>query len=122
MKRIVAAGLKAAEGYDYETKKTKKMYNADGTQVEMVEEQTITNHQPANASLAQFMLCNMSNQLKLDEDEAFKAKQKVEVESKSLTVNISAELVGDQIDRLAGKLLGGNKKQIEANFVEQETE
>lgn len=122
LKRLAASGMREATGYDWMSKKTKTTYNADGT-VDKIEKQDIPMHQAGNASLAMFMMCNISNQLGLGNEDAFKSKQKVEIENKNLNVNISAELIGDQIDRLAGKLLsGGNTKQIEADVIEQETE
>lgn len=117
LKRVVANSLKEAAGYDYKTTKTKTTYSADGN-VEKVEKQTIDNHQAGNASLAMFLMCNLSNQLKLGGEDSFKSKQKVEVENKNLNLNISAELIGDQIDKLAGKFLSGSAKQIEAEVVE----
>ena len=125
LKRLVASGMKEATGYDWMSTKTKTSYavNPDGTKrISDVEVQEIPMHQAGNATLATFMMCNLSNQLKLADEEAFKSKQKVEVENKNLSINITAELVGEQIDRLAGKLLSGNTKQIEADIVEQETE
>lgn len=121
LKRLVASGLKEATGYDWVATKTKTTYNANGS-VDKTEVQDIPMHQAGNASLAMFMMCNISNQLKLDDEDAFKSKQKVEIENKNLSINISAELVGEQIDRLAGKLLSGeNVKQIETEVIEQET-
>lgn len=120
LKRIVASSLREATGYDYQTKKTKTTYNADGT-VDKIEVQDIPMHQAGNANLAIFMMCNLSNQLKLGDDDSFKSKQKVEVENKNLNLNISAELIGDQIDRLAGKFLsGGSIKQVEAGIIDNE--
>lgn len=121
LKRIVASGLREATGYDWIATKTKTIYGADKTTVEKIEVQEIPMHQAGNATLATFMMCNISNQLKLGDEDAFKSRQKVEVENKNLSINISAELVGEQIDRLAGKLLSGDVKQIDANIVEQET-
>jgi hypothetical protein len=122
LKRIVASGLKEATGYDWMSTKTKTEYDAVGNVVK-VEKQDIPMHQAGNASLAMFMMTNISNQLKLGDEDAFKSRRKVEVENKNLSIHINAELIGDQIDRLAGKLLsGGGVKQIEAEVVEQETE
>lgn len=121
LKRLAASGMKEATGYDWISTKTKTEYDAKG-EIVKVEKQDIPMHQPGNATLATFMMCNLSNQLKLADEEAFKSKQKVEVENKNLNFNITAELIGDQIDRLADKLLsGGNAKQIEADVIEQET-
>jgi hypothetical protein len=120
LKRLASSILKEAEGYDWMSTKIKTEYDAKGNVVK-VEKQDIPMHQAGNANLAIFAACNISNQLKLPDEEAFKSRQKVEVENKNLNVNISAELIGDQIDRLAGKLLSCNAKQIEAEVVEQET-
>ncbi len=121
LKRLAASGMREATGYDWMSTKTKTTYDSSGNVVGS-ETQDIPIHQAGNASLAMFMLTNISNQLKLGDDEAFKSRQKVEVENKNLNLNITAELIGDQIDRLAGKLLsGGDTKQIEADIVEQET-
>jgi len=103
---LVASGLKEACGYDWVSTKTKTEYDAKGNVVK-VEKQNIPMHQAGNASLAMFMMTNISNQLKLGDEDAFKSRQKVEVENKNLNLNITAELVGEQIDRLAGKLLSG---------------
>jgi len=121
LKRLAASGMREATGYDWMTEKTKTEYDAEGNVVK-VEKQEIPMHQAGNATLATFMMCNLSNQLKLGDDDAFKSKQKVEVENKNLNLNITAELIGDQIDRLAGNLLSGNTKQIEADIVDEETE
>jgi len=121
LKRVVASGLKEACGYDWISTKTKTEYDAKGNVIK-VEKQDIPMHQAGNASLAMFMMTNISNQLKLGDEDAFKSRQKVEVENKNLNLNITAELVGEQIDRLAGKLLSsGDVKQIESDIVEQET-
>jgi hypothetical protein len=117
LKRLASNSLREAMGYDWVGEKTITKYNQDGTVQEVVEHK-IPMHQAGNATLATFMMCNLSNQLKLDDDEAYKAKQKVEVENKNLNVNITAELVGEQIDRLAGKLLGGGAKQIESEVID----
>ena len=121
LKRLAVSGLKEACGYDWMSTKTKTEYGSDGSVIK-VEKQDIPMHQAGNATLATFMMCNLSNQLHLNDDEAFKSKQKVEVENKNLNFTITAELVGEQIDRLAGKFLsGGDAKQIEAEVIEQET-
>ena len=118
LKRLVDNSLKEATGYDWMATKTKTEYDADGSVIK-IEKQDIPMHQAGNATLATFMMCNLSNQLRLKDDEAFKSKQKVEVENKNLSINISAELVGEQIDRLAGKLLSeGNTKQIESEIID----
>jgi len=120
LKRVVASGLKEACGYDWVVTKTKTEYDAKGNVVK-IEKQDIPMHQAGNATLATFMMCNLSRQLKLDDDEAYNAKSKVEVENRNLNLNITAELVGEQIDRLAGKLLTGvGNKQVEAEVIEQE--
>ena len=116
LKRVVASGLREACGYDWMSTKTKTEYDANGNVIK-IEKQDIPMHQAGNATLATFMMCNLSNQLKLNDDEAFKSKQKVEVENKNLNFTITAELIGDQIDRLAGKLLNGDTKQISSEIV-----
>jgi len=118
LKRLVASGMKEATGYDWIAKKIKTKKDAEGNTIE-IEEQVIPMHQAGNATLATFMMCNLSNQLKLIDEEAFKSKQKVEVENKNLNLNLTAELIGDQIDRLAGKLLSG-AKVVDAEMIEQE--
>ena len=121
LKRLAASGMREATGYDWMSEKTKTEYDADGNVVK-VEKQDIPMHQAGNATLATFMMCNLSRQLKLNDEEAYNAKQKVEVENRNLNINITAELIGEQIDMLAGKLLSGNTKQIEADIIEQETD
>jgi len=125
LKRLVASGMREAAGYDWMVTKTKTTYKVmpDGSKiVSDIETQDIPMHQAGNATLATFMMCNLSNQLKLTDEEAFKSKQKVEVENKNLNINVTAELVGEQIDRLAGKLLKGSAKQIEADVMETRDE
>ena len=119
LKRLAASGLREATGYDWVAVKTKTVYNADGS-VDKIEKQEIPMHQAGNPTLATFMMTNISNQLKLADEEAFKSKHKVEVENKNLNVNITAELIGDQIDRLAGNLLNGSTKQIKAEVIDED--
>lgn len=121
LKRLAASSFREATGYDWMAVKTKTEYDAEGN-VTKVEKHETPMHQAGNATLATFMMCNVSNQLKLADEEAFKSKQKVEVENRNLNVNISAELIGDQIDRLAGNLLSGSTKRIEADIVDEETD
>lgn len=120
LKRLAASGMREATGYDWVATKTKTIYGADKTTIEKIEVQEIPMHQPGNASLAMFMMCNISNQLKLGNEDAFKSRQKVEVENKNLNFTVTAELVGEQIDKLAGKWLSSGIKQVEANIVDSE--
>jgi hypothetical protein len=125
LKRLAASGLREATGYDWTDVKIKTTYtiDADGNEVvEKIEKQEIPMHQAGNPTLATFMMTNISHQLKLDDEEAFKSKQKVEVENRNLNFNVTAELIGDQIDRLAGNLINGSAKQIEADVIDEETE
>jgi hypothetical protein len=118
LRKLAANSMLEAVGYDYKTTKTKTTYDRNGN-VDGTEIQTIDNHQAGNATLAMFIMCNLSNQLQLGDEDGWKSKQKVEVENKNLSINITAELVGEQIDRLAGKLLSSNNiKQIEAEIIE----
>ena len=104
VKRLVAKSMLEAAGYDYKTKKTRVIKDAEGN-ITKTEETEFDNHQAANNNLLIFLLCNLSSQLGLGNEENWKSRQKLEIENKNLNVTITGELVGEQIERLAGRLL-----------------
>lgn len=121
IKRMVAKTMLEAAGYDYSTSKTRVIKDKFGN-VEKVEETTFKNHQPANNNLLIFLLCNLSHQLGLADEEAWQSKQKLEIDSRELKVQITGEVAKDQIIKLAGKLLESanetDKKQIDCKVVD----
>lgn len=119
-RQLVAAAYREAEGYNFTVTKTKTVYNADGT-IDKTEVQETEMHQPGNPTLAMFMLCNLSNQLKLEDGEKWNSSHKIDVTKKNLNVNVDAQLVGEQIDKLAGRMLPNEDvKQVEAEVIDVE--
>lgn len=113
LKRMAAKAMLEAVGYDYSTSKTEVSRDAEGN-VKGTKEVVFTNHQSPQPNLLIFLLCNLSSQLGLENEAAWKSRQKLEIESKSINLTISGELVSEQITKLAGKLLGQPEtKQIE---------
>ena len=119
LKKLVAKGLMEAAGYDYQSKKTRVIKSADGT-VQKIEETIFDNHQPANNNLLLFLVCNLSHQLGLPAEEMWQSKQKMEIEQKNLQVEITGKVAAEQIERLAGALIDGNKrKAIDSKVVDE---
>jgi hypothetical protein len=105
LSRMMAKALHEAVGYDYTTTKKETTYNEDGS-IKGIKVTEATNHQAPQPNMLLFLACNLSSQLGLDEGEAWKSRQKMEVETKSINLTITGEAVSSQIERLAGKLLG----------------
>jgi len=119
VKRLVAKSMLEAAGYDYKTKKTRIIKDAEGN-ITKTEETEFDNHQAANNNLLIFLLCNLSSQLGLGNEENWKSRQKLEIENKNLNVTITGELVGEQIERLAGRLLETSPtKVIESKVINE---
>lgn len=116
LRRMAGKALLEAVGYDYQTTKTEVTENPDGS-IKSTKRTVFTNHQSPQPNLLIFLLCNLSSQLGLENESAWKSRQKLEIESKSINLTITGELVSEQITRLAGKLLGHDKPSvIEATF------
>lgn len=116
LKRLLAKCYLAAEGYRYKTRKRTVTKNADGS-VKQVKEEEFENFQTPDNTMLVFLICNLTRQLGLEDDQAWLSKQKLEIESKNLTVSVTADQITQQIERLAGNLLAGedsNRKQVEA--------
>jgi hypothetical protein len=114
-RHLVAQGLRAAAGYDYETQKIKKVYNSDGELVK-TEELTFHNHQPPNHNLIMWMLCNIDRQLGDDE---FKSKHTMEIKHDK---SVSVQVGGSEAQRIldfAGNLLEDKPKYVENKEVEK---
>jgi len=119
VKRLVAKSMLEAAGYDYKTKKTRIIKDAEGN-ITKTEETEFDNHQAANNNLLIFLLCNLSSQLGLGNEENWKSRQKLEIENRNLNVTITGELVSEQIERLAGRLLETNPtKVIESKVINE---
>ena len=116
LKRMVGKAMLEAVGYDYKTSKTEVSRDAEGD-IKGTKTVVFTNHQSPQPNLLIFLLCNLSSQLGLENESAWKSRQKLEIESKSINLTITGELVSEQITRLAGKLLGHDKPLvIDATF------
>jgi len=113
-RKMVARAMLNAVGYDYQTKKTRTIMDADGN-VQKIEETKFDNKQAGNDRLLMFLLCNMDRQLG---DNEWHSKQTLEVENKNLNITIDGKLASDSIRKLAGKLFDDTKtKQIESKEV-----
>lgn len=114
LRRMMAKALLEAVGYDYTTTKKETTYNEDGT-VKSIKVTEATNHQSPQPNMLLFLACNLSSQLELDDAEKWCSRQKMELETKTINMTITGELVGEQITKLAGKLLGEPQaKQVES--------
>lgn len=111
-RKLVAKGLQAAVGYEVTTSKRKITRDASGN-ITKDEETIFSNHVPENHNLLMFILCNISRQLG---DNDWKSKNILEVEAKSLNVQITGQLATEQIQRLAGRILNEPIKIIDAQF------
>jgi hypothetical protein len=120
LKKMVAKGLMEAVGYDYKSSKTRIIKDAKGN-VQKIEETHFTNHQPANNNLLLFLVCNLSHQLGLAPEEAWQSKQKMEIESKNVSMEITGKVAADQIEKLAGKLIEAEdeRKKIDSVVIEE---
>lgn len=120
LKRLLAKCYLAAEGYRYKTRKRTVTKNADGS-VKAIKEEEFENVQAPDNTMMIFLVCNLVRQLKLEDDEAWLSKQKLEIESKNLTVSVTADQITQQIERLAGNLLAeddSNRKQVDAKITD----
>jgi hypothetical protein len=115
-RHLVAQGLRAAAGYEYETSKTKEVLDSDGKLVK-TEIMTFKNHQPPNHNLIMWMLCNIDRQLGDDE---FKSKHTMEINhNKSVDVQIGGS-ESQRILDFAGSLIDEDKpKHVENKEVEK---
>ena len=120
LKRLLAKCYLAAEGYRYKTRKRTVTKNADGS-VKAIKEEEFENVQAPDNTMMIFLVCNIVRQLGLEDDEAWLSKQKLEIESRNLSVSITSDQITQQIERLAGNLLSGedgNRKQVEAKVTD----
>lgn len=102
-KRLVAAAIQQAIGYEFHDKNVKTRPNG------AVESSEFIKHQTGNANLLMWILCNLARQ---DGDYEWQAAKNTEVaENKTLNVTIDGKVASDQISRLAGKLLEGNESE-----------
>ncbi len=114
-KKLVAAGIKQALGYDYESSKTVDKFNKAGEPI--TEKTTFVQHQAGNDRLLQFLLLNISRRDGTYDWQT--PKQIVETKNETISLKIDGRIASDAIDRLAGKLLEDKpKKQIESKEVE----
>jgi hypothetical protein len=116
LRRMAAKAMLEAVGYNYKTHKKETTYNADGS-VKQIKEIEFDNHQSPQPNMLLFLMCNLSSQLGLEGIEGWKSRQKMEIENKNLNLTITGELVGEQIEKLAGRLLETGTKQIECREV-----
>jgi len=115
-----AKAMLESVGYDYKTKRVEVVKNPDGS-IKQTKEVTFDNHQSPNPNLILFLMCNLSSQLGLEGIESWKSRQKMEIENKNINLTITGELVGEQITKLAGRLIGEEDKevkQVESTVIE----
>lgn len=106
-RQLVAQGARRAMGYDYTV--VKEQRDKDG---KLKGTTTIHTHQPADSKMLEFMLINIA-------PEDWKRRKQMDITEKKLIVHADAKLEGEQIHRLAGKLLAEAKK-IESNEVNRD--
>jgi hypothetical protein len=110
---LVAQGLRAAGGYDYNTTRVKEYLDATGNLVKK-DIVTTTHHQPPNHNLLMFMLCNIDRNLGDDE---FKSRHMMESDIKK-SVNIQiGKPESEKICEFAGGLLE-ETKEVASEVVE----
>jgi len=118
---VIAKGIKAACGYDYEDVNEKWIPHPGGTEVNgqpvyvLKERSVFKKHEAPNAQLLMFFLSNM-------DPENWKARHKLEIdENKNVNIRIDGKIVAEQIESLAGKFLEGTAKHVEAKEIKSET-
>ena len=111
LKRLLAKCYLAAEGYRYKTRKKTVTKSADGS-VKSVKEEEFENFQTPDNTMMVFLICNLTRQLGLDDADAWLSKQKLEIESRNLTVSVSSDDITNQIAKLAGNLLTDQSETI----------
>lgn len=100
---LVAQMFRSAIGYEYEEVDEEYKMDEDGELVK-VGEKVKKKHQPGNAQLAMFVLTNHLPE---------QYKHRIETTKKGFLVDVSTELSADQIEKLAGALLEGTRKEIQ---------
>jgi cell division protein FtsL len=120
LQRLLAKCYLAAEGYRYKTRKKTVTKDATGN-VKSVKEEEFENFQTPDNTMLVFLICNLTRQLGLEDDETWLSKQKLEIESRNLSVSITSDQITAQIERLAGNLLSqgdSSRKQIDAKITD----
>ena len=93
-KYVLAQAFRAACGYDYE--ECNEKFDAEGN---LKEKSVFHKKAPPNPKLIMWLLCNM------DKDN-WKSEHKITVQNdKNVTVHLDGKIAGDQIQKLAGRLL-----------------
>ena len=121
VKFLVANGLRAAMGYDFEEIEQEVEFKEDGTEVIKKEKRRLK-HQTPNTTLLIFFLLNLS--------EEYHNTKQVEVNqtTRNLDLKITGELESDQIKKLAGAAISkANQmerqiKQVESDIIDAEPE
>ena len=101
---LIAQGIKAAAGYDYEetTTKIRLRKNENGEVVEFPEVTKYKKHQSTDGKLLMFLVSALDRQLGKND---WIQQHKLEIdEKKNVNVQISGEIISKQIDELAGRL------------------
>jgi len=112
---LIAQGIKAAAGYDYEetTTKIRLRKNENGEVVEFPEVTKYKKHQSTDGKLLMFLVSALDRQLGKND---WIQQHKLEIdEKKNVNVQISGEIISKQIDELAGRL---GRKLIPSEVVE----
>jgi len=120
LQRLLAKCYLAAEGYKYKTRKRTATKNADGS-IKQVKEEEFENFQTPDNTMLVFLICNLTRQLGLEDDETWLSKQRLEIESRNLNVSITSEDITNQIAKLAGNLLvenDSNCKEVQTTVID----
>jgi hypothetical protein len=119
-KYLVAQGLRAACGYEYEDCNEKytvvpeldKEGKPTGKMVEVLKERSVfKKHQAANPQLLIFMLANFDS-------ENWQSVHKIQVDkNENIKIQLDGKVVSKQIDELAGRLIPQSLKKVESHEV-----
>jgi len=116
---LVARGLRAAAGYEYEeaNEKYKTVFDpkTGETKQVLVGRSVFKKYQPPDARLLMFMLSNL-------DPENWAKSHKIEVdENRNINIRLQGEVASDQIRRLAGAFLN-QSKEVESKVIEENVE
>ena len=114
-KKLVAAGIKQALGYNYESSKTEHTTDKDGNP--KVKRVVFNQHQAGNHNLLTFLLLNISRQD--GTHDWVVPKQIMETKNQTVNLKIDGQIASDAISKLAGKLLEDKPvKQVESKQID----
>lgn len=110
---LIAEAFRVATGYEFEERNEKWEEDKEGNRIGKKTVSVFQKRMPANPNLLIFMLCNL-------DPKNWMAKHKLQIDdNRNIHITLNGKMVSEQIDRLAGKLLG-NTKFIESNVIDNE--